>query len=316
MPTVIRGTDNSASAPALTGSDSDTGIFFPAADTIAFAEGGTEVMRINSSGNVGIGTSSPASKLNLSNGDFRITGPGGGGSETTYGDVIFAASSYPNSGAAIRGYNTYGDNGGLIFQTSFGGNRTERARIDSSGSLIVGATSANFSPKFAVTSGAADNTTAQVAGNYTVFHVVNSSNTSYTPMKFWNNGVAGTVGTISCTTSATTYATSSDYRLKENVQPMTGALSVVAQLKPCTYTWKTDGVSTQGFIAHELQSVVPECVVGEKDAVDADGNPVYQGIDTSFLVATLTAAIQEQQAIITALTARVAALEAANAQPE
>jgi L-threonylcarbamoyladenylate synthase len=65
----------------------------------------------------------------------------------------------------------------------------------------------------------------------------------------------------------------------------------------------------QGFIAHELAEVVPQAVTGEKDAVDAEGKPVYQGIDTSFLVATLTAAIQEQQAIITALTARVEALE-------
>ena len=64
------------------------------------------------------------------------------------------------------------------------------------------------------------------------------------------------------------------------------------------------------FIAHELQAVVPECVTGQKDAVDADGNPVYQGIDTSFLVATLTAAIQEQQALITTLTERITALEA------
>jgi hypothetical protein len=94
---------------------------------------------------------------------------------------------------------------------------------------------------------------------------------------------------------------------------MTGALAKVAQLKPVTYKWNADDSESQGFIAHELQEVVPECVTGEKDAVDAEGNPQYQGIDTSFLVATLTAAIQEQQAIITALTARVEALEGAQA---
>jgi hypothetical protein len=110
-------------------------------------------------------------------------------------------------------------------------------------------------------------------------------------------------------TNSTTYATSSDYRLKENIAPMTGALAVVAQLKPSTYTWKVDGSSGQGFIAHELQEIIPTAVVGEKDEVDADGNPKYQGIDTSFLVATLTAAIQEQQAIITQLQADVAALK-------
>jgi hypothetical protein len=91
---------------------------------------------------------------------------------------------------------------------------------------------------------------------------------------------------------------------------MTGALAKIAQLKPCTYKWKANNSDGQGFIAHELAEVVPDCVTGEKDAVDADGNPQYQGIDTSFLVATLTAAIQEQQALITALTDRITALEA------
>ena len=109
--------------------------------------------------------------------------------------------------------------------------------------------------------------------------------------------------------SVTVYSTTSDYRLKENVVPMTGALATISALKPCTYTWKTDGSDGQGFIAHELAKVCPEAVVGEKDAVDKEGKPVYQGIDTSFLVATLTAAIQEQQALITNLTTRLTALE-------
>jgi hypothetical protein len=96
--------------------------------------------------------------------------------------------------------------------------------------------------------------------------------------------------------SNVSYVTSSDYRLKENIEPMTGALEKVAQLKPVTYKWKEDGSDGQGFIAHELQAVVPDCVTGKKDAVDEDGKPVYQGVDTSFLVATLTAAIQELKA--------------------
>jgi hypothetical protein len=90
---------------------------------------------------------------------------------------------------------------------------------------------------------------------------------------------------------------------------MTGALAKVALLKPCTYKWNADGSVGEGFIAHELAEVVPQAVTGEKDAVDEEGNPKYQGIDTSFLVATLTAAIQEQQAIIESLKAR---LDAAN----
>jgi len=91
---------------------------------------------------------------------------------------------------------------------------------------------------------------------------------------------------------------------------MTGALAKVAALKPVTYKWNVDNSDGEGFVAHELAEIIPQCVTGEKDALDADGNPQYQGVDTSFLVATLTAAIQEQQALITSLTARIAALEA------
>jgi hypothetical protein len=91
---------------------------------------------------------------------------------------------------------------------------------------------------------------------------------------------------------------------------MTGALAKVALLKPCTYKWNSDGSNGQGFIAHELQEVVGDCVTGAKDAVDAEGNPVYQGIDTSFLVATLTAAIQELKVIVDAQAVEIAALKA------
>jgi hypothetical protein len=135
-----------------------------------------------------------------------------------------------------------------------------------------------------------------------------TTNNSYTAIQFFNSSQSG-IGAITCTTSATSYGTGSDYRLKENVLPMTGALNKVAQLRPVTFDWISDKTASQGFIAHELQAVVPDCVVGEKDGVDADGNPKYQAIDTSFLVATLTAAIQEQQVLITALTARITALE-------
>jgi hypothetical protein len=133
--------------------------------------------------------------------------------------------------------------------------------------------------------------------------------TSNTNTQVYFNSPSGTIGSISTSNSTTTYATSSDYRLKDNIQPMTGALGVVEQLKPCTYTWKSNGLYGQGFIAHELQEVVPDCVTGTKDAVDSDGNPVYQGIDTSFLVATLVAAIQEQQVVINQQSADITALK-------
>jgi hypothetical protein len=83
----------------------------------------------------------------------------------------------------------------------------------------------------------------------------------------------------------------------------------VALLKPCTYKWNADGSDGQGFIAHELAEVVPQCVTGEKDAVNEDGSIKPQGIDTSFLVATLTAAIQEQQALIVSMREEIDALK-------
>ena len=105
------------------------------------------------------------------------------------------------------------------------------------------------------------------------------------------------VGAVQTTLSTTLFVNLSDYRLKENVAPMTGALAKVSQLKPVTYDWKVGGTG-QGFIAHELQSVFPDAVTGEKDAIDEESKPVYQGIDTSFLVATLVSAVQELKAEI------------------
>ena len=86
---------------------------------------------------------------------------------------------------------------------------------------------------------------------------------------------------------------------------MQNALAKVAQLKPVTYNWKADGSDGQGFIAHELQAVIPEAVTGEKDAVDDEGNLVYQGIDPSKIVATLTAAIQELKAELDQLKSQI-----------
>jgi hypothetical protein len=225
MTLILNGTDGvsdvdgTAATPAIRGTDTNTGMFFPAADTIAFAEGGVESMRINSDGNLVLGTS-------------------------TVG------------GIADAGF---------------------RARIN-----------------FASSSGLRLDTT--------------STNATQAVQFVYNNNTQ--VGTIATTTTATTYGTSSDYRLKENVAPMTGALSVVQALKPVTYNWKVDGSDGQGFIAHELQEVVPDCVTGEKDAVNEDGSIKPQGIDTSFLVATLTAAIQELKAELDTVKAELAALKA------
>ena len=112
------------------------------------------------------------------------------------------------------------------------------------------------------------------------------------------------VGTISVTTTATAYNTSSDYRLKNNPQPLTNSGVFIDALKPKTWEWKADGSKGVGFIAHEVQEVSPNSVVGEKDAVDADGKPVMQVMEygSAEFIANIVAELQS-------LRARVAALE-------
>ena len=187
----------------------------------------------------------------------------------------------------------------MSFEVNASNSGSEAMRIDSSGNLLVGTTSQPPS-----------------GTNRCVIKCDGSGNPGldvyYTGTGAYNQIVLengnGVVGRIQTSGSATSYLTSSDYRLKENVAPMTDALSKVAQLKPVTYKWKVDGSNGQGFIAHELQEVIPDCVAGEKDAVDADGNPRYQGVDTSFLVATLTSAIQELSVLVTAQSATIQSL--------
>jgi hypothetical protein len=132
---------------------------------------------------------------------------------------------------------------------------------------------------------------------------ITSSNAHY---QFYNpNGI---VGSITTSGSATAYNTSSDYRLKENVVALTGAADRLKQLPVHRFNFISDPSQTvDGFLAHEAQAVVPECATGEKDAVDDEGNPVYQGIDQSKLVPLLTAALQEALAKIEDLEGRLTA---------
>ena len=125
---------------------------------------------------------------------------------------------------------------------------------------------------------------------------------------FYGNGT--NVGNISVTGSSTSYNTSSDYRLKENVVELTGATDRLKQIPVHQFNFIGEPDRTvDGFLAHEVQAIVPEAIHGTKDEVDADGNPVYQGIDQSKLVPLLTAALQEALQKIDALEARVATLE-------
>jgi hypothetical protein len=290
--------------------------------------GGTGIVNFGSgqfykdaSGNVGIGTSSPSTYANgfgpvlvagtgnnFATIQGRTDGPSGSTNGVSYGGSY---STNPINGARIT-FNAEGGSGqrgSVSFWTkALDDNSTqplERMRIDSSGNLLVGTTSTS------VTSGGYNFLINDGGTGYSTGYIGHATGTpsTYAYLNFKYDGT--TIGTITQNgTTAVAYNTSSDYRLKDNIAPMTGALAKVAALKPCTYTWKSAPNEVgEGFIAHELAEVCPHAVTGEKDAVDADGNPKYQGIDTSFLVATLTAAIQEQQALITSLTARITALE-------
>jgi len=272
---------------------------------------GTTAVTVDASQNVGIGTTSPSTysaKFAIKTSDQDVIGFVGG---TTYGMRFGANSSFAvidgvDAATATSAYNPLCMRGSqLLFNT--GG--TERMRINSSGSVLVGTT--NDDQWYTSTNTGINLQTGgsfiAVARNGACF-IANKLTSDGTAMEFRRGG--STVGTVSVTGSATAYNTSSDYRLKENVIPIANALDKVAQLKPVTYKWKADGSEGEGFIAHELAEVCPQAVNGDKDAVDAEGKPIYQGVDTSFLVATLTAAIKEQQTIINDLKARVTALEA------
>ena len=134
--------------------------------------------------------------------------------------------------------------------------------------------------------------------------IINRTTSDGTLISFRQDG--SEEGSISVSGSTVSYNTSSDYRLKENVVPLTGAADRLNQLQVHRFNFIADPSKTvDGFIAHEAQAVVPEAVHGTKDEVDADGNPVYQGIDQSKLVPLLTAALQEALAKIETLEQRL-----------
>jgi hypothetical protein len=305
MPTIINGTDNTAATPALTGTDTDTGVFFPAANTMAFSTGGTERVRVDSAGNVGIGVV-PSAWSSSSN---ALQNTGGalwqfGGSNFYVGQNYYFNGTnriYTTTAEATEYQQGAGIHRWFTAPSGTAGNAvtmSERMRIDSDGNLLINTTSLyDGGGKLTVNQ-------AGVAWAQSINHT-NATNQYF--IQFNYNSAQ--IGRIEGNNTNASYLTTSDYRLKEDIAPMTGALEKVSALKPVTYKWKTDGSDGQGFIAHELQEVAPDAVSGKKDAVNKDGKPVYQGIDTSFLVATLTAAIQELKATVDAQAARIAALE-------
>ncbi len=261
-------------------------------DGLRFHTQNTERMRIDAAGNLSVG-SATGNRAGVNRG-ISVEGAS---TSTLESNINGSRAGFIYSDASNTVVGEF-RNGHLAFKT----NDTERARIDPSGNLLVGTTSGSWhqiskSGTYALT---VDNQSTN--SNVLLISGTSGSN-AQDKVVFSNGGTA--VGTIYTTASTTAYNTSSDYRLKENVAPMQNALDTIAQLNPVTYNWKADGSDGQGFIAHELQAVVPDCVSGAKDAVDDEGNPQYQGVDTSFLVATLVKAIQELKAEVDDLRAQL-----------
>ena len=212
-------------------------------------------------------------------------------------------------------HTTSNDNqaGKLSFSTNSGSSISETLRLGSDGDILFCGTSVTTPGKNNTDIGASFEKTA----NGPSFYV---SNDATVPI-FVNRNTTGTVfavryqsvakGGIDVTTTSVVYNTSSDYRLKENIAGINDAIDRVKQLKPKRFNFiQEPSIVVDGFMAHEAQEVVPESVTGAKDAIDDNGEPVYQGIDHSKLVPLLTAALQDAISQIETLASRVDALEA------
>jgi len=269
-----------------------------------------------SGSNVGIGTTLDVSRTG--NGQIAVlqTSSNRGFSFESQSDTALQIASVQGSTNLDLWANT------LTF--SAGG--SERMRIDSSGNLLVGTI-----VQFDGSNPARLCLQSPGTGGRVINSKINTSG-SANHITFYNS--IGQVGRITTSGLSTSYVTSSDYRLKTDAQPMTGASARVQALNPVNFEWIADGTRVDGFLAHEAQEVVPEAVTGAKDAMrdeeyevtpavlDDDGNvvteavmgtrsvPDYQGIDQSKLVPLLTAALQEALTEIADLKARVTALEA------
>jgi len=308
--TGISGVDGSATAPALKGVDSNTGVSF-GTDIVNLVTGGTTRATVHSSGRVSIGTSSADASL-------HIKSPDGSNGRLILEQTLDAANyqngiDFKNAGTQYAGIVAGKDGSnnslGLVFHT--GASFTERMRINSGGEVGINKTASGVTLDVE----AINNTHALRASgsqaNYASFLCDNSASSgtrNFISFRINNSEK----GKITSTGSSTVYATSSDYRLKENIVAISDGITRLKTLQPKRFNFIIDETNTlvDGFLAHEV-TAVPEAITGTKDEVDSDNNPVYQGIDQSKLVPLLTAALQEAIAKIEVLETKVAALEAA-----
>ena len=308
--TGISGVDGSASAPAVTGTDSNTGINF-ASDTVNINTGGSTRATVDSSGRFLIGTTTEgvadADELTLAtSGNTGMTIRSG----SSNSGKIFFSDATSGTGEYTGGFEYAHSDNSMRFFTNDGG---ERMRIDSSGRIIFNTTSYS----------SIGNGSVNASYIYNGSFITSRDNTGNREHAVFHNP-NGDVGSINTSGSSTSYTTSSDYRLKENATAISDGITRLKTLKPYRFNFKVDKDTTvDGFFAHEV-TAVPEAITGTKDAVVTQAminagdyeegtlnNPIYQGIDQSKLVPLLTAALQEAVAKIEVLETKVAALEAA-----
>ena len=300
-------TSNSSYDSAFVGSDRN--------NALILGSNAAERMRIDSSGNVGIGTSSPSAVLETFGGTSFIGAKFKG---YTTGKTALVGTDNNSAWFGLddgtygltNSIQLFGTNNSIEFNTA----GAERMRITSTGRLVIASAGGSDTGYIRV----------PVAGS-TLGAWTSYAGTASTRKHMRFQTSSGDAGYISTTGLTTFYGTSSDYRLKTDAQPMTGATARLKALKPVNFEWIADGTRVDGFLAHEAQEVVPECVTGEKDAMqdqeyevtpavlDEEGNtveeavmgtrsvPDYQGIDQSKLVPLLVATIQELEARITQL---------------
>ena len=280
---------------------------------------GTERVRIDNSGNVGVGQSTPEAKLHIEAGSSGASYTADGADQLILehsDSVVFdirtptdaqgiLAFSDTTRAVGLIGYN-HSENS-LRFSTS----STERMRITSGGHLAINATTTDDFP-LRVDGGAGNRginiTNISFNADRGAIRTSPSGNTTYQAAVFLNHN-SSNVGTITVTSANTAFNTSSDYRLKENITTLENGLDRLNQLKPVKFNWKENGQEDEGFIAHEVDAVFPYAVSGEKDAVNENGGIQGQQMDYGRITPLLVKAIQEQQTIIDDLKARITTLE-------
>ena len=307
----------SAAAPSIvsTTGTADTGMWFPAADTVAWSTAGTERVRITSAGNVGIGTSLPTTRLTVGSlgagttdatykGNIRIEGL-----ETTLesqGGLEFKMTS-DGYGAKIQAISSGGTN--ISFATrNNSATWTERMRISSSGAVLAQAISESAS------SGVGIKLLTNRGGvsNRTQLAIVGVESTSATTgFSLYSTGAAAYrfyIDDDGKPYSTLPLGTISDARLKTNIKNISYGLEDLLKIRPVNFDWK-DGSDTNrvGFIAQELKPIISQAVTDTRNIAE-DETP-YMAVTESNLIPVMVKAIQEQQAIIETLTARITALE-------